>query len=54
VQLEFNPDALLANSPAIVATSDSVILDRCAKWLNAARHLIEEKVPHAHVLELGR
>jgi hypothetical protein len=54
VQLEFNPDALLANSPAIVATSDSVILDRCTKWLNAARHLIEEKVPHAHVLELGR
>jgi hypothetical protein len=53
VQLEFNPDPLLAASSAIIVSSDSFVLDRCAQWLNAARHIIEVKVPHAHVVEPG-
>jgi hypothetical protein len=53
VQLEFNPDPLLAASSAIIVSSDSFVLDRCAQWLNAARQIIEVKVPHAHVVEPG-
>lgn len=53
VQVEFSPDTVLAASPGIVASSDSVILDRCAQWLNAARHIIDARVPHAHIVELG-
>lgn len=52
VQLEFNPDQLLADSPAVVASSDSVVLDRCARWLNAARHIIDACVPHVHIVHL--
>jgi hypothetical protein len=52
VQLEFNPDTLLAASPAIVVSSDSVVLDRCAQWLNAARHIIDAKIPQAHIVAL--
>ena len=53
VELEFNPDALLATSPGIVVSSDSVILDRCTKWFNAARPIIVAKVPDAFVVEFG-
>lgn len=53
VELEFNPDKVLASSPALVASSDSFVLDRCAKWLNAARHVITARVPHAYLVELG-
>ena len=53
VELEFNPDTLLAVSPEIIVSSDSFILDRCAQWFNAARHIIEAKVPEANIVELG-
>lgn len=36
-----NPDAELAASSEVVATADSVILDRCGRWTNLARRIIE-------------
>jgi hypothetical protein len=36
VELVNNPDHVLARTEAIVVTSDSVILDRCARWCNLA------------------
>jgi hypothetical protein len=45
VQLEFSPDKLLSDSPAIVASSDSVVLDRCARWSNVAREIIARTHP---------
>jgi hypothetical protein len=53
VQLEFNPDKVLSESPAIVVSSDSVVLDRCAKWFNGAREIIATRVPTAFIVALG-
>jgi len=50
VQLEFDPDTLLARSPAVVVSSDSIILDRCATWFNAARDIIDAKIPGANIV----
>ncbi len=53
VELVPNPDPVLAASTEIVATADSVILDRCARWFNLARAIVTEQVPQAWVLEFG-
>ncbi len=52
VELVPDPDPLLADTPEIVATADSAILDRCARWLNLARLVVEEHVADARVLDL--
>ncbi len=51
VELVPDPDPLLAETPASVATADSVILDRCSKWLNLARQVVETHIPNAHVID---
>lgn len=53
VTLELSPDKLLAGSPALVATSDSLILDRCNGWVNAAREIISADVPQARIIDFG-
>jgi hypothetical protein len=45
VELVANPDPLLAQSPEVVASADSYILDRCARWYNLARSIIDQ-LPH--------
>ncbi len=52
VEIVQNPDAILSKSPEVIATSDSVILDRCTKWFNLARHVVEQDVPSATVVHL--
>jgi hypothetical protein len=52
VDLEFSPDRILAASPMIVASSDSMILDRCPRWVNAAAEIIRTRIPQAWLLEL--
>ena len=51
VELVPDPDPVLAASAAIVATADSVILDRCGPWLNLARRTVAVYVPTAQVIE---
>lgn len=53
VELVMNPDNALAESPAVVATSDSAILDRCELWANVAREVIFSSVPRARVVDLS-
>ena len=53
VQLVADPDPILAEAGDIVATADSVILDRCARWLNLARTAIERYVPGAHLIDMA-
>lgn len=53
VDLEFSPDAVLSQCAAIVATSDSAVLDRCHQWADLARHIVTAHVPSAFVVELG-
>lgn len=51
VDLHFNPDRVLSETQHLVVTSDSVILDRCQKWVN----LVAEMLPGlpARVLDLS-
>jgi len=53
VELSLNPDVPLSKSHGIVATADSVILDRCAKWFPLARHCLDRYVPDAWIVDLG-
>lgn len=53
IELAANPDRILATHPGIVATSDSVVLDACARWTNLARELVEETVQGAWIVDLG-
>jgi hypothetical protein len=53
VVLAPDPDRLLAQTDHIVATSDSVILDRCQRWFNLARLAIARRIPHARLVDLS-
>ena len=53
VVLEFNPDRTLAESSAVVASSDSAVLDRCERWCNVTREVISLSVRDAFVLNLN-
>jgi hypothetical protein len=53
VELLDNPDRTLESSREIVATSDSSILDGCARWFNLARHVIETHCPGAFLVDLA-
>lgn len=50
VELVASPDAVLAVSEALIATADSVILDRCRQWFNLARHAIASELPGCQIL----
>jgi hypothetical protein len=53
VELVHNPDAVLAEAPELVATADSMILDRCARWINLAREVVVSRIPAAQVIDLS-
>jgi hypothetical protein len=53
VELVPDPDALLSIATELVATADSVILDRCAGWLNLAAEVVAACVPGAWLVDLG-
>jgi hypothetical protein len=46
-----NPDAVLSQANQIVASADSVILDRCQRWFNLAAAVLA-RVPDADVMDL--
>ncbi|WP_162006650.1 DUF434 domain-containing protein [Roseimaritima sediminicola] len=50
VELVPDPDAVLVKAPQVVASADSQILDRAAKWFNLARGAVESKVQDAWVV----
>ncbi len=45
VELPLDPDPILADAEVPVATSDSVILDRCGRWVNLAREVVAKRIP---------
>jgi hypothetical protein len=53
VELVHDPDPILSQAQEIVATADSVILDRCRSWLNLARETIAVCLPGVDVVRLG-
>lgn len=54
VELLKDPDRALVQSPHVVATADSAVLDRCGRWLSLAREAIERLVPDARIIDLSR
>jgi hypothetical protein len=50
------PDALLSQSGLVVASSDSVILDTCAVWINLVREILERHTPNqrTRIIDLHR
>lgn len=52
VELEFSPDQILSQAEGIVVTSDSVILDRCTRWIDLAQAIVTDAVPGAFVVDL--
>lgn len=54
VELAFSPDHILSRTQNVVASSDGIILDRCAGWVNLAREIIVEHVPAAHLVDLSQ
>ena len=54
VELVMNPDTALASTADVVASADSVILDRCARWLNLARLAVEARIPGAFLVDLSQ
>ncbi|MEK7710452.1 MAG: DUF434 domain-containing protein [Planctomycetota bacterium] len=52
IQLVDNPDQVLGDYDGIVATSDSVVLDRCRRWMNLAAEIIDERIPGAFKIDL--
>lgn len=53
VRLAADPDPVLAASGDVVATADSVVLDRCRSWVNLTREVVEGDLPAAWVVRLG-
>ena len=53
VRVVADPDKLLVDSDQIVATADSVVLDRCQRWFNLARRVVADQRPGARVVDLS-
>lgn len=52
IELVANPDTVLANLSGIIATADSVVLDRCRSWLNLGRLVLTSLLPNARIVTL--
>jgi hypothetical protein len=53
VELVASPDRDLIATSAIVATADSGVLDRCGRWFNLARAVVERSAPMAWMIDLS-
>jgi hypothetical protein len=53
IELLPSPDTKLIKTDLTAASSDSVVLDGCKRWVNLARAIIEEKVPEARLIDLS-
>ncbi len=52
IDLVTSPDAALVKGEKIVASSDSVVLDKCSKWVNLAGEIIKRRIPAAKIIDL--
>ena len=53
IELVANPDAVLCATDVLVATADSVILDRAQRWVNLARAVVAARIPDAWMVDLS-
>ena len=47
-----DPDAVLIDSPNVVVSADSVVIDGCARWYNLAESVVRHSVPRAWIIDL--
>jgi hypothetical protein len=52
IELVTSPDAVLIKGEKIVASSDSVVLDKCGKWVDLAGEIIKNRIPAAKIIGL--
>ncbi len=52
IEIVDSPDRSLIAGSTVVATSDSVVLDRCGPWFNLAGYIIRRRVPDAWIIDL--
>jgi hypothetical protein len=52
IKLLISPDAELARTDMVVASSDSAVLDRCKSWVNLARAIIEKRLTEVWFVDL--
>ena len=53
IELVLSPDAVLTRTDLTVATSDSVVLDACKRWVNLATEIIKTKLSSARIIDLS-
>ena len=53
VELTDRTDRVLSAASEVVATADSAVIDRCGRWVNLARHVVETAVPGAWIVDLS-
>jgi len=53
IELMLSPDAELKKTDAIVASSDSVVLDRCRSWVNLASGIITNHIKNPWIIDLS-
>jgi hypothetical protein len=53
VRLTISPDAELSRMDTTIVSTDSVILDACARWTNLAAEIITRRLPRAGVIDLS-
>lgn len=51
-ELQYNPDKFLAESSAIIISSDAWILDHCKEWFNLIGYLIREENLSANLIKM--
>ena len=51
-ELMHNPDPVLAASRAVIASADSEILDKCSRWFNLAREVVDRRIASANIVRL--
>ena len=54
IELVISPDARLIKTDAVVASSDSVVLDGCKKWVNLAAEIVKQRLPGARIIDLSQ
>lgn len=53
VELTFSPDHILSHTHHIIATSDGIVLDRCQRWANLTRYIVQQRIPEARVVDFS-
>jgi hypothetical protein len=53
IDLVTSPDAALIKGEKIVASNDSVVLDKCGKWVDLAGEIIKNRIPTAKIIDLA-